>query len=270
MMDHDAQAICGPRHARGRFRRAHRWGKTKGKIGFHGGKVEIERGICHNVKRWRSASMAMRWTAAAMQEAAKGFRRLQLDRQLPVLRAALAASLKTKTHTAFLLAKPTPPNINLSSGRLAMFNKKWDISAHSSLRKISTACTTSVTPVLTATRSATPAAGIAGAAASGAQDGIIGGGDGAAGRSAFGPSFSATSFPSPSVPITIPSGLWSGFHSRQHLRPRGLISGPTTGTRPITRDIWILPTSVTAAARRRRAARLRQARWVASRRSGLP
>src|SRR5438034_3625251 len=35
--------ICGPRHARGRNRRAHRWGKTKGKIGFHGGKVEIER-----------------------------------------------------------------------------------------------------------------------------------------------------------------------------------------------------------------------------------
>src|SRR6478672_1036330 len=43
MMDRDAQAICGPRHARGCDRRAHRWGKTKGKIGFHGGKVEIER-----------------------------------------------------------------------------------------------------------------------------------------------------------------------------------------------------------------------------------
>ena len=43
MMDDDAQAICGPRHGRGRQRRAHRWGKTKGKIGFHGGKVEIER-----------------------------------------------------------------------------------------------------------------------------------------------------------------------------------------------------------------------------------
>jgi len=43
MMDRDAQAICGPRHARGRDRRAHRWGKTKGKIGFHGGKVEIGR-----------------------------------------------------------------------------------------------------------------------------------------------------------------------------------------------------------------------------------
>ena len=37
MMEHDAQAICGPRHARGPFRRAHRWGKTKGKMGFHGG-----------------------------------------------------------------------------------------------------------------------------------------------------------------------------------------------------------------------------------------
>jgi hypothetical protein len=43
MMDHDAQAVCGPRHARGGDRQAHRWGKTKGEIGFHGGKVEIER-----------------------------------------------------------------------------------------------------------------------------------------------------------------------------------------------------------------------------------
>ena len=43
MMDHDVQAACGPRHSRGHDRQAHRWGKTKGKIGFHGGKVEIER-----------------------------------------------------------------------------------------------------------------------------------------------------------------------------------------------------------------------------------
>src|SRR6266542_3022109 len=43
MMDHDAQAACGPRHGRGPGRQAHRWGKTKGKIGFHGGKLEIER-----------------------------------------------------------------------------------------------------------------------------------------------------------------------------------------------------------------------------------
>jgi putative transposase len=49
------------------------------------------RRVCRNVKRWRHASMALRWTAAAMQEAAKGFRRLRACKQLPLLRAALAA-----------------------------------------------------------------------------------------------------------------------------------------------------------------------------------
>lgn len=43
MMEQDALAVCGERHERGRRRKAHRWGKTKSKIGFHGGKVEIER-----------------------------------------------------------------------------------------------------------------------------------------------------------------------------------------------------------------------------------
>ena len=49
------------------------------------------RRVCRNVKHWRDASMALRWTAAAMQEAAKGFRRLKACKQLPMLRAALAA-----------------------------------------------------------------------------------------------------------------------------------------------------------------------------------
>jgi putative transposase len=35
--------------------------------------------------------MALRWTAAGMLEAAKGFRRLKAHKQLPVLRTALAA-----------------------------------------------------------------------------------------------------------------------------------------------------------------------------------
>lgn len=35
------------------------------------------------------APMALRWTGAAMQEAAKGFRRLKAHKQLPVLQAAL-------------------------------------------------------------------------------------------------------------------------------------------------------------------------------------
>ena len=43
MMESDAEAACGPRHARDKTRKAHRWGKAKGRIGFHGGKVEIER-----------------------------------------------------------------------------------------------------------------------------------------------------------------------------------------------------------------------------------
>jgi len=47
------------------------------------------RRVSRNVKRWRSASMALRWTAAAMQEAKKGFRRLKAYKQLPKLRAAL-------------------------------------------------------------------------------------------------------------------------------------------------------------------------------------
>jgi putative transposase len=49
------------------------------------------RRVCRNVNRWRDASMALRWAAAAMQEAAKGFRRLKAYKQLPLLRAALAA-----------------------------------------------------------------------------------------------------------------------------------------------------------------------------------
>ena len=49
------------------------------------------RRVCRNVKRWKDASMALRWTGAAMQEAAKGFRRLNACKHLPRLRAALAA-----------------------------------------------------------------------------------------------------------------------------------------------------------------------------------
>jgi hypothetical protein len=42
--------------------------------------------------------MAMRWTAAAMQEAAKGFRRLKAHKQLPALRAALEAHQNKHSH----------------------------------------------------------------------------------------------------------------------------------------------------------------------------
>jgi len=49
------------------------------------------RRVCANVKRWRHAAMALRWTAAGMLEAKKGFRRLKAYKQLPILRAALQA-----------------------------------------------------------------------------------------------------------------------------------------------------------------------------------
>jgi putative transposase len=43
MMEKDVSEVCGARHARSEERRGHRWGRTQGKIGFHAGKVAIER-----------------------------------------------------------------------------------------------------------------------------------------------------------------------------------------------------------------------------------
>jgi uncharacterized membrane protein (UPF0136 family) len=45
--------------------------------------------------------MALRWTSAAMLVAAKGFRRIKTHKQLPILRAALAA-LATLQATHFI------------------------------------------------------------------------------------------------------------------------------------------------------------------------
>jgi putative transposase len=43
MMERDAAALCGPRYGRTIDRRGHRWGRSAGKLGFHGGKVNVER-----------------------------------------------------------------------------------------------------------------------------------------------------------------------------------------------------------------------------------
>ena len=42
------------------------------------------RQVTRNVKRWRHAEMALRWTAAGLLEAQKTFRRLKAYRQLPI------------------------------------------------------------------------------------------------------------------------------------------------------------------------------------------
>ena len=49
----------------------------------------VIRQVCRNVKRWRDAKMALRWTAAGMLEAQKGFRRVNAYKQLPILQQAL-------------------------------------------------------------------------------------------------------------------------------------------------------------------------------------
>jgi transposase-like protein len=49
------------------------------------------RRITRNVKRWRDGSMVVRWIGAALQEAAKGFRRLRGYKGMPTLVAALRA-----------------------------------------------------------------------------------------------------------------------------------------------------------------------------------
>jgi putative transposase len=63
------------------------------------------RQVSRNVKRWRSASMALRWTAAAMLEAKKGFRKLKAYKQLPALRAALVAHYQTASNNYPLAQK---------------------------------------------------------------------------------------------------------------------------------------------------------------------
>jgi transposase-like protein len=65
------------------------------------------RRVSRNVKYWRSPSMALRWAGAAMQEAAKGFRRLKAYKQLPLLQAALAVHKARATSSNAHLAQTT-------------------------------------------------------------------------------------------------------------------------------------------------------------------
>jgi Transposase and inactivated derivatives len=44
---------------------------------------EKVRMACRNVKRWRNGQQVLRWTAAGLLEAEKGFRRIKGYRQLP-------------------------------------------------------------------------------------------------------------------------------------------------------------------------------------------
>jgi hypothetical protein len=70
--------------------------------------------------------MALRWASAAMQEAAKGFRRLKAYKQLPLLQAALAVrkarATSSNAHLAQTIATPSldsPAGLLFSSQRAA-------------------------------------------------------------------------------------------------------------------------------------------------------
>jgi transposase-like protein len=53
--------------------------------------ISRSRHVKRNVKRWRGGQMVLRWTAAAILEAVKGFRRLKGHKDMPKLMAALRA-----------------------------------------------------------------------------------------------------------------------------------------------------------------------------------
>ena len=70
--------------------------------------------------------MAMRWNAAAMQEAAKGFRQMNTSNFQHYV-PPWECTRPDPQPAACLLAKPTQLDINLSSDRFAMFSKERDI-----------------------------------------------------------------------------------------------------------------------------------------------
>ena len=59
--------------------------------------IEIVRAHAHNVKRWQSGDMRLRWAAAGMLAASAQFRRVKGYRQLPALAAALRHAISAAT-----------------------------------------------------------------------------------------------------------------------------------------------------------------------------
>ena len=58
MMAEDAERLCGPRHGRLGTRTGHRWGRTKGKIGFHGARQVTSPSETKNSRKyWHGCGM---------------------------------------------------------------------------------------------------------------------------------------------------------------------------------------------------------------------
>jgi hypothetical protein len=69
------------------------------------------RRVTRNVKRWSSSSMALRWTAAAMNEARKGFRRLKPTSNFRPCGSRLPLTTKRKPTIALLSKLRRPLNV---------------------------------------------------------------------------------------------------------------------------------------------------------------
>jgi putative transposase len=66
MLCEDAQELAGKPHSRGGDRVGQRWGRTKGKIGFHGGKITVRRA---RVRSYDGHELALpTWTAAQAED----------------------------------------------------------------------------------------------------------------------------------------------------------------------------------------------------------
>ena len=80
------------------------------------------RRVTRNVKRWSSSSMALRWIAAAMNEAKNGFRSLKAYRQLPALRSRLPLTTERKQTIPLLSKLRRPLNVIHCNDRFTKFN----------------------------------------------------------------------------------------------------------------------------------------------------
>jgi hypothetical protein len=58
------------------------------------------RNVARRVKRWRNATMILRWAAAGVLEASRGFRRLKGHKDMPKLLSALADHVDAREQAA--------------------------------------------------------------------------------------------------------------------------------------------------------------------------
>jgi hypothetical protein len=88
--------------------------------------MAVLRQVCRNVKRWRDARMALRWTVTAMLEAEKSFRRLKAHKQLPILSAALLRHQQTLLGDKLIASKPGTIGFTNTACCCTNFNRHRD------------------------------------------------------------------------------------------------------------------------------------------------